>query len=83
MQPPTLELPQKVTDYINEHSPLPPITDPDEPLRMDSLAVLRLVAWLEQEFGVQIEDEEVVAENFATLRTLAQLIRPKLGATGP
>ena len=79
MRPPPLELPPKITDYINEHrGPLPPINDPDEPLQMDSLALVRLVAWLEQELGVRIEDDELIAENFATLRTVAQLITPKL-----
>ena len=74
-----LELPPNVIDYINEErSPMPPIADPDQPLRLDSLRLVRLVSWLEQELDIQVEDQEFTAENFATARTLGRLIVPKL-----
>jgi acyl carrier protein len=53
---------------------LPPITDPEKPLHIDPLGVIRLVAFLENEFGYRIEDEELIADNFATLRQLDQLL---------
>jgi acyl carrier protein len=56
---------------------LPPITDPDEPLHLNSLGVIRLVAFLENEFGCRIEDEELIADNFAALRQLDQLLATK------
>jgi acyl carrier protein len=73
-----MDIPQKVKDYIDSSRiPLPPITDQDEPLRIDSLALIRLVAFLESEFDIRIEDEELVAENFETLRRLGELIASK------
>jgi acyl carrier protein len=56
---------------------LPPVTDPDEPLHIDSLSLIRLVAFLESELDYRIEDDELIAENFATLRALAELLATK------
>src|SRR4030095_3404597 len=40
---PTVDLPPKLTDYLNEtRAPLPPVTDPDQPLQIDSLGLIRL-----------------------------------------
>ena len=73
-----MEIPQKLKDYINENrGSLPPVTNVDEPLQIDSLGLVRLVAFLESDFGYRIEDEELVAENFATLRTLGELLATK------
>jgi len=78
-----MEMPPKLKEYIdNNRGSLPPITDPDEPLQMDSLSLIRLVAFLENEFGYRIEDEELIAENFATLRKLGELLATKT-PTGP
>ena len=74
-----MEIPQKVKDYINSNRlPLPPIKDEDEPLQIDSLAIVRLVAFLETDCGIRIEDEELIAENFATLRRLGDLLATKM-----
>ena len=73
-----MEIPQKLKDYINEsRAPLPPVSDPDEPLQIDSLGLIRLVAFMESDCGIRVEDEELVAENFATLRSLGDLIDRK------
>ncbi len=73
-----MEIPQKLKDYINENrGSLPPVTNVGEPLQIDSLGLIRLVAFLESDFGYRIEDEELVAENFATLRTLGELLATK------
>jgi acyl carrier protein len=73
-----MEIPPKLKEYIdNNRGSLPPVTDPDEPLRIDSLGMVRLVAFLENEFGYQIEDEKLVIENFATLRALGELLATK------
>ena len=49
---------------------------------LDSVGVLRLVAWIEEEFGVSIPDEEIVPDNLETLARLAALVRRKQGAAG-
>jgi len=77
-----MEIPPKLKEYLDNNrsvyrDSLPPITDPDEPLHLGSLGVIRLVAFLENEFGCQIEDEELIADNFATLRQLDQLLATK------
>lgn len=73
-----MEIPQKITDYINSNrAPLPPVTDPDEPLQIDSLGLIRLVSFMESDCNIRVEDEELIAENFATLRNLGKLIAEK------
>jgi acyl carrier protein len=73
-----MEIPQKLKDYIDSNrSPLPPIKDHDEPLQIDSLQLVRLVAFLETDLGIRIDDEELIAENFETLRKLGELIASK------
>ena len=73
-----IEIPPKLREYIdNNRGSLPPITDLDEPLQIDSLRVVRLVAFLENDLGYRVEDEELIAENFATLRSLGELLATK------
>ena len=71
-------IPPKLVEYLDEvRAPLPPIRDPDEPLNIDSLSFIRLVAFLESDLGLFIADEEIILENFATLRALGNLIASK------
>ena len=82
-----MQIPPKLKEYIDNNrsvyrDSLPPITDPDEPLQIDSLGLIRLVVFLENEFGYRIEDEELIADNFATLRQIGQLLATKT-PTGP
>lgn len=71
-------IPAKLKEYLDTaRAPLPPITDPDEPLQVDSLGLIRLVAFMENDLGIRIEDEELLAENFATLRALGDLLARK------
>ncbi len=73
-----MEIPPKLKEYIDTNrAPLPPISDPDEPLQIDSLGLIRLVAFLESDLGIRIEDEELLAENFATMRALSMLLENK------
>jgi len=73
-----MEIPHKLKEYIdNNRGSLPPITNPDEPLQIDSLGLIRMVAFLETELGIRIEDEELVADNFTTLRKVGELIANK------
>ena len=77
-----MEIPPKLKEYLDSNrsvynGSLPPITDPEEPLEIDSLGLIRLVAFLESELGYRVEDEELIADNFATLRTLGELLATK------
>jgi acyl carrier protein len=79
-------IPDKLKEYLDTNrsvyidknrGSLPAITDPEEPLHIDSLGLIRLVAFLENELGYRIEDEEMIAENFTTLRKLEDLLATK------
>jgi acyl carrier protein len=39
--------------------------------------MLRLVLFIEERFGVHVEDEELVPENFESARRLAQFVQSK------
>jgi acyl carrier protein len=38
---------------------------------IDSLGILQLVGFIEERFGIQVPDEDVVYENFHSMKTLA------------
>ena len=44
---------------------------------LDSLGILDVVTFLEEEFHTQIEDEELTPENFQSIRTIAEFVREK------
>ncbi len=44
---------------------------------IDSMGLLRLVAWLESEYGVTIDDTEVVPSNFGSIEKIAELLDGK------
>ena len=47
---------------------------------IDSTGILELVRFLEERFGFEIEDEELVPENLDCIRRLGQFVRKKTGA---
>ena|SRR2546423_14749951 len=73
-----MKIPPELKNYIdNNRGSLSPVTDPDEPLQIDSLGLIRLVAFLESDLGIRVKDEKLIAENFATLRKLGELLATK------
>lgn len=44
---------------------------------LDSLGILKLVAFIEAKFLVKIEDEELIPENFETLSEISRMISNK------
>jgi len=44
---------------------------------LDSIAVLKVVTFLENQFGITIEPHEAVVENLNTLSDIAQLVMSK------
>ncbi len=47
---------------------------------VDSLGVLDLVSFLEQEFAISVSDEELVPEHFRTIECLAAFVQKRSGA---
>jgi acyl carrier protein len=45
---------------------------------VDSTGVMELVAFVQTEFGVTVEPEEIVVENFDSIRKVARFVRRKL-----
>ena len=45
---------------------------------VDSMGILQLVNYLESQFGVDVQDEEIVPENFETVTTIAKFVGTKL-----
>jgi acyl carrier protein len=44
---------------------------------LDSIGVLSLVTWLEQEFGIVVDDEDVVPENIDGVGPLVRYVEAK------
>jgi acyl carrier protein len=49
---------------------------------VDSLGILRLVAFIEDRFSVKVPDEDVVFENFQSIRTMVDYVSQRAGAPG-
>ena len=47
---------------------------------IDSLGVLQMVALFEKQFGIHVEDEELIPENFETIRNLIEYVESKLAS---
>jgi acyl carrier protein len=48
---------------------------------IDSTGVLELVAFIEEKYGITVEDEELIPENLDSIRSIAEFIRQKTKAT--
>jgi acyl carrier protein len=46
---------------------------------IDSMGVLTLVGFLEDEYGITIAADDISAENFESLLTITRLVESKLG----
>lgn len=47
---------------------------------VDSVGVLEMVAWLEQNHGLKVEDQELVPENFDSVERLIRFVERKNGS---
>ena len=46
---------------------------------VDSIAILRLVAFLEETFGIQVEAHEATRENFDSIANMVAMVNGKRG----
>ena len=57
--------------------------DEDYPLLakgvIDSLGMLKLVSVIEEEFDVEIDDDDIVPDNWRTIRDITSLVEAKRG----
>lgn len=47
---------------------------------LDSMAVVSLITALEEQFGISVDDDEISADTFETLGSLANFVKFKLTA---
>lgn len=45
---------------------------------IDSLGIMMLVGFLEKDFGIEIDPEEILADNFVTIAAIDRLVSAKL-----
>jgi len=70
-----MEIPDKLLEFLDDvRQPAPPVRDPDEDLHLDSLSMLRLIAFFESDLGVTVEDDQLVVDNFVNLRAISRLL---------
>lgn len=78
-----------INDYISKEL----VQDPDllplgnstplvETGILDSLNLLRLVLFVQQEFGVEVDDLELASEHFASVDTICAYLRSRTGQAG-
>lgn len=48
---------------------------------MDSLAVLKLVAYMENEFAISLEPEEIDMDNLNSIQTISDIVQSKIHQT--
>lgn len=46
---------------------------------LDSMAVVTVLTLMEEQYDIQVDDDEISAETFATVGTLARFLADKLG----
>jgi acyl carrier protein len=47
---------------------------------VDSLGILEIVNFLEQEFGIRVNDDELVPENFNSIASLNRFVEDKMSS---
>ena len=83
MQVQVAEIEQEIRNYITDKFLFgrgETLTD-NSPLLgsvIDSQGVIELVIFVQQRFGLTVDDEEVTTDNFASIRTIAAFIETKL-----
>jgi methoxymalonate biosynthesis acyl carrier protein len=50
---------------------------------VNSLLAMQLVAFVEKEFGIRVEDEDLDLDNFRSINAISSLIARKSGASSP
>ena len=68
---------------FGDDSRIGPETDFLENGILDSTGVLELVGFLEEKFGIRVEDDELVPDNMNSLEKISLYISKKTGKTQP
>ena len=81
-----METKQMIRDYIlnelvqdKQHADL---SDSDQLIEngvIDSLGIIKLIGFLEDNLSIQVGDDELIPENFASVETISALVDSKKG----
>ena len=71
----------RIRTFLNRQFPLTKNLEDEQPLLgnglIDSLGILEVVSFLEREFNITVADEDLIPENFGSLRNLSQFVTSK------
>ena len=82
--PTKVEINQKIRQFIEANSPVATqdkLSDTDSLLDnniIDSMGFLDLVTFVESEFDVVIEDDELLTENFESIESVTEFVNAKV-----
>ena len=72
---------EKIREFIYNKNKNLKIDDNDNIFQqkiLDSLAFVELVVFIENNFGFQFEDEELIIENFKSINTIINVVEKKV-----
>ena len=72
----------KICAFLDQYFRDPKLQDDDDMFaggQLNSLLAMQLVLFLENEFGMQLGDDDLVLDNFRSINNLADLIARKQG----
>jgi acyl carrier protein len=81
-----MEIATRVRTFIKDqilHGEDGVVETEDSPLlngALDSVGLLQLVAFLEEEFDIEIDDAEIVPEHFSTVSRIQELVKQRIEA---
>ena len=80
------EISRTIRNYISENfmfnSTDPDLKETDSFLEngiIDSTGILELIAYLEEKYGIEVKDEEIVPENLDCIKSIVGFIQRKIG----
>ena len=80
------DIESRIRNFLGEHFSVPEDLRIEDSLldsgMVDSMGVLSIVVWLEDEFGVMVDDEDVVPENIDSVANLVRYVSARLDETG-
>jgi len=50
---------------------------------IDSMGIMKLIVFMEETFGISVEDEDVIPENFQCLASMVEFVEQKMGNSPP
>jgi acyl carrier protein len=83
-----MDVARPIETFLAEHRPgsrAKKSFDPDKDLledgTIDSVTLMQLVSFVEEEFRIDVSDEDLVIDNFRSIRSIQELVDQKREAT--